>query len=67
MIPPEIPGNPVKVEVINFDAFTNIIDSMGLFIFGVNNPGTDTNAVNSFEIKVKINKYKTTGEIFPLF
>ena len=67
MIPPEIPGAPVKVEVINFDAFSATVDSMGLFIFGVDNPGTDTNAVNSFEIKVKITNYHTSGQIYPLF
>lgn len=40
---------------------------MGLFIFGVDNPGSDTNAVNSFEIKVKINNYHTSGKVYPLF
>ena len=61
LIPPEIPGAPVKVEVINFGAFSATIDSLGLFIFKVDNPGTDTSAVNSFEIKVKINNYVPTG------
>lgn len=64
LIPPEIPGAPVKVEVINFDTFSATLDSMGLYIFKVFNPAT---AFNSVEIKVKINKYMTTGEIYPLF
>jgi hypothetical protein len=67
LIPPEIPGAPVKVEVLNFAAFSPAVDSLGLFIFGVDNPGTDTAAPNSFEIKVKINNYVTNGRVYPLF
>ncbi len=58
LIPPEITGAPVKVEVINFDTFSSSLDSLGLFIFKVWNPAS---AFNSFEIKVKINNYATTG------
>ncbi len=67
LIPPEIPGAPVKVEIVNFAAFSPAVDSLGLFIFGVDNPGSDTAAPNSFEIKVKINNYVTDGRVYPLF
>lgn len=67
LIPPEIPGAPVKVEIINFDTFSATLDSMAFFIFKIKNPGTDAAPINSFEIKVKINTYASTGEVYPLF
>lgn len=53
--------------MINFGAFSASVDSLGIFIFGVDNPGAGTPVINSFEIKVKINNYLSTGEVYPLF